>query len=337
MNILIIAPSWVGDTMMAQGLFKLLKTESPAHTIDVLAPEWTYPLVKRMPEVNDVMLSPFIHGDFKPKERYFFGVSLRTRNYEKAIVLPNTFKSAIIPWAAAIPTRTGWFGECRMGLLNDTRFLNKKKYPRMIERYLALGLLRGAPLPNPYPVPSLSVTESQQHATSQHFQLKIDQSKRILALCPGAAFGAAKCWPPNYFAELARKKQQEGYDIWLFGAKQDAWALDHIALSLNHQCEHFGGRLTLDQTVDLLSLATCIVSNDSGLMHIGAALNKPLFAIFGPTNPEFTPPLSDHAVILTTHLPCQPCGKRICPLKHHHCMIQLTPDYVLAKMREAGF
>lgn len=331
---LIVGPSWVGDTMMAQSLFKLLKSKSPA-PIDVLAPLWTAALLKRMPEVRNVILSPFEHGDLAIKKRYQFGASLREKAYSHAIILPNTFKSALIPWAANIPKRTGWMGECRLGLLNDVRLLNKRLYPLMVERYIALGMPSKTPIIRPYAFPSLSVTEAEQQTTRHAMQLTISD-KPILALCPGAAFGAAKCWPPHYFAEIAKKKRDAGYDIWLFGSKNDAWALDHIAEALKHDCQHFGGRLTLDQTVDLLSLATCIVSNDSGLMHVGAALDKPVFAIFGPTNANVTPPLSQKAVILSLTLPCQPCGKRACPLKHHHCMVQLTPDQVLLKMAKAG-
>jgi heptosyltransferase-2 len=334
-SILIVGPSWVGDTMMAQSLFKLLKMQEAVH-IDVLAPSWTHSLLKRMPEVRDALLSPFEHGDLKIKERYHFGFSLRAKKYDRAIVLPNSFKSALIPWAAKIPKRTGWIGEYRLLLLNDIRFLNRKQYPLMVERYLALGVGKNTPLSKPYPIPSLSVTKAEQKKSIQELNIHYG-AKPILALCPGAAFGSAKCWPPQYFAEIAQKKRAEGYDIWLFGATSDAWAIDYIAKALQHDCMNFSGRLTLEQTVDLLSLTSCIITNDSGLMHIGAALDKPVFAIYGPTNPAFTPPLSEKAVILSLALPCQPCGKRVCPLKHHHCMLQLTPEHLLSKMAEIGF
>jgi len=334
-SILIVAPSWVGDTMMAQSLFKLLKARGPIN-IDVLATQWIIDLVKCMPEVREVILAPYGHGDLKIKKRYALGYALREKHYDEAIVLPNTFKSAIVPWAAGIPKRTGWMGEFRFGLLNDIRYLNRKRFPRMVERYIALGLPKNAELPSSFPLPALVVDTTEAENTAALFSVT-KRSSRILALCPGAAFGSAKCWPPNYFAELAKQKHQEGYDIWLFGAKQDAAALDQIANALNHDCQHFGGKLSLKQTIHLLSLATCVISNDSGLMHVSAALDKPVFAIFGPTNPAFTPPLSDKAVVLSLNLPCQPCKEKTCPLKHHHCMVMLTPDQVLDAMRKAGY
>jgi heptosyltransferase-2 len=334
-SILIVAPSWVGDTMMAQSLFKLLKAQGPVN-IDVLATQWVIDLLKCMPEVRETILMPLEHGDLKIKKRYALGYSLREKQYDQAIILPNTFKSAIVPWAAGIPKRTGWMGEFRFALLNEIRFLNRKRYPRMVERYLALGLPKGAAIPPDYPRPKLTVDQKKAEDTAKLFNVQ-DRPKRILALCPGAAYGSAKCWPSDHFAALAKQKHQEGYDIWLFGAKQDAATLDPIATALNHECQHFGGKLTLKQTIQLLSFTTCVVSNDSGLMHVAAALDKPVFAIFGPTNPAFTPPLSDKAVILTLKLPCQPCGERTCPLKHNHCMTMLTTEQVLDAMKKAGY
>lgn len=333
--ILIVGPSWVGDTVMAQSLFKLLKSTDNTQ-IDVLAPHWSIDVLKRMPEVREAILSPFSHGELKLSARYKFGASLRKKKYKRAILLPNTFKSAIIPFAANIPIRTGWLGEYRFGLLNDIRYLDKQQYKSMVERYLALGLPPKTTLPAVFPTPSLTVTEASQHKTLSDLKMSAPKNP-VLALCPGAAFGSAKCWPPAYYADLAKQKRSEGYDIWLFGSQNDAWALDHIDKALKHHCIHFGGKLTLDQTIDLLSLATCQISNDSGLMHIGAALDIPVFVLYGPTDPTFTPPLSQKAVILSLSLPCQPCGKRICPLKHHNCMIQLTSEQVLAKMTASGF
>lgn len=332
-HILIVGPSWVGDTMMAQGLFQLLKKNNPQAKIDVLAPAWTFALLKRMQEVSEALVLPFEHGELRLKDRYQFGVSLRERHYDEAIVLPNSAKSAIIPWAARIPKRTGSLGEFRFGLLNDIRYLKQKLYPRMIEQYLALGLPAKTNLPRPLPIPSIKVSLDQQAAVLAKFNITLTDQP-ILALCPGAAFGSGKCWPPSYFAEVAKQKRALGYRIWLFGSKQDVWATNHIASELQHeQCDNWAGKLTLDDTVDLLSQSAVVLSNDSGLMHVAAALDKPIFALYGPTSPAFTPPLSNKAAIISLHLPCQPCFKRTCPLKHHHCMVQLTPDLVLEKMQ----
>lgn len=328
-SILIIAPSWVGDTMMAQPLFKLLK-ENPCD-IDVVAQAWTYDLLKFMPEIREVLLSPFGHGDLSLRERYQFGKKLKPKNYQRAIVLPNSFKSAIIPWAAEIPQRTGWLGEFRFLLLND---IHKKpeRYHRQVDRYLAL---HQGKLPREIPVPSLLVDQETQDKVLAHFNLTLKKEAPILALCPGAAYGSAKCWPKEYYAAVAKEKRKQGYEIWLFGSVNEAKALNFISEEINNDCQNFAGN-PLDQTIALLSLATCIISNDSGLMHIGAALNKPLFALFGPTNKAFTPPLSPFATVLSMDFSCQPCGKRTCPLSHHDCMVKLKPELVLERMAASG-
>lgn len=327
-KILIVGPAWVGDMVMAQCLFKLLKQQQPDVVIDVLAPAWSLPLLSRMPEVASAIVSPFGHGQFSLRERYRLGKSLRHKKYNQAIVLQNSFKSALIPFFAKIPLRTGWRREMRYGLLNDLRNLDKARYPLMIERFMALGLPAKAMLPKEYPLPALKMSpESVLTSLTKHGLSSSDL--RVLALCPGAEFGAAKRWPVEYYAAVANKKLNEGWNVWLFGSAKDAEVTERIMLLTQRRCINLAGKTTLEEAVDLLSLATIIVSNDSGLMHIGAALQKPLVVPYGPTSAAFTPPLHQQARILTLALDCQPCFQRECPLKHHHCMQQLMPEKII--------
>jgi heptosyltransferase-2 len=220
-KILIIGPAWIGDMVMAQTLFKLLKQRLPKSIIHVLAPKWTSPVLERMPEVDKVLVSPFTHGELALYKRYKLGKSLRQENYDQAIVLLNSFKSALIPFWARILRRTGWRGEMRYGLLNDIRILNKNKLPLMIQRFAALGLDKSEVLPETLPWPELMAKKNKSVA------------EKVLALCPGAEFGPAKRWPAKYFAEVANNKLAEGWQIWLFGSKNDAKIAAEIQLIMH--------------------------------------------------------------------------------------------------------
>jgi heptosyltransferase-2 len=319
MKILIIGPAWVGDMVMAQGLFRLLKQQSPEVEIDVLAPEYTRPLLERMPELHETLTLPFKHGDFLFFKRWEIGKQLRIKKYDQAIVLPNSWKSAIIPFAANIPLRTGWLGELRFGLLNDVRYLDKKKYPLMLQRFIALGLPQHATLPDKLPKPKL-ITSSIQIPPAR---------KRILAVCPGAEFGPSKRWPHEYFAEVANHYLSNHWDVWLFGSAKDHPIAEHINELTEHRCNNLCGKTSLGEAVDLLANVTLVVTNDSGLMHIAAALDKPLVAMYGSTDPSFTPPLSPLAKIAAIELPCRPCFQRECPLHHHKCMRELLPAKII--------
>jgi heptosyltransferase II len=327
-KILVVGPAWVGDMVMAQCLFKVLKQNDPSIVIDVLAPAWSLPLLARMPEVHASIVMPIGHGQFELGKRYAMGKQLRRNRYQQAILLPNSFKSALIPWFAKIPQRTGWRGEMRYVVLNDIRYLDKARYPLMIERFMALGLQPGETLPKEYPIPELQISASSQAIALANHQLAVAE-KSILALCPGAEFGPAKRWPEEYYAEVANAKLNEGWQVWIFGSPKDHDVAEKIMALTGRRCVNLCGKTKLEEAVDLLSLATTVVSNDSGLMHIAAALKKPLVAIYGPTTASFTPPLHDQAKKLTLKLDCQPCFQRTCPLKHHRCMLELKPSMVL--------
>jgi heptosyltransferase-2 len=332
-KVLIVGPAWVGDMVMAQCLFKLLKLCNPAILIDVLAPAWSLPLLARMPEVSEAIVMPIGHGQLALRERYSIGKSLRIKQYEQAIVLPNSFKSALIPWWATIPIRTGWLREMRYGVLNDVRKLDKARYPLMIEQFMALGLPVGEALPANYPLPQLDISTETRALALAKYQLTANDQP-ILALCPGAEFGPAKRWPEEYYAEVAREKLQAGWQVWIFGSPKDQPVAKRIMELTEQRCIDLTGKTRLEEAVDLLSLANAVVSNDSGLMHIAAALQKPLIAVYGPTSAAFTPPLHQQSKVLSLSLPCQPCFKRECPLQHQNCMRELQPSIILNAMAE---
>lgn len=333
---LVLGPAWVGDMVMAQSLFKAVLEQSGAETqIDVLAPGYTLPLLQRMPEVHEALTMPSIqHGELAIGKRYKAGKGLRTRQYDQVIVLPNSWKSALIPFWAKIPKRTGWVGESRFGLLNDIRRLDKAVLTSMTSQYAALAFPKGQEeaakiIPERW-WPALSVNAFDVEKTLDKFSITLDKNRPILALCPGAAFGSAKRWPEEYYAELANQMIDEGWEIWLFGSAGEKAVGNKIQSLCNNRCRDFVGTTSLPEAIDLLSVVTKVVSNDSGLMHIASALKRSVVAIYGPTPAEFAPPLAIGAKILQLDLSCRPCKQRECPLGHHHCMKMISPEEVKA-------
>ena len=332
MRTLVVAPSWIGDAVLSHPLLVRLKEREPSAAIDVLAPPWALAVFRRMPEVSQALALPFGHGELALGARRAFGRSLAA--YDAAIVLPNSWKSALVPFHAKIPKRTGYRGEFRYGLLNDVRRLDKPSLPLIAERYAALAQPADEPLRRPLPEPRLRIDPAARDATVAKFGL--DLSRPIAAFAPGAEYGPAKRWPATHFAELGRILIDRGYQVWLFGSAKDAEITREISLSLGRGSGRgtidLAGRTTLDEAIDLLSLAARVVTNDSGLMHVAAALDRPMAALFGSSSPAFTPPLSKHARVITLQLSCSPCFARVCPLGHTHCLVQLEPARVLASL-----
>lgn len=329
MNILIIGPSWVGDMVMAQTLLQCLKQCHPGCAIDVLAPEWSRPILERMPEVRQALSFPLGHGALELATRRRIGKSLAGQ-YDQAILLPNSLKSALVPFFAGIPKRTGWKGELRYGLLNDIRILDKERYPLMIERFMALAFEPGAELPKPYPRPALQIDAQSRDAALAAFGLSLDRP--VLALCPGAEFGEAKRWPSEHYAKVAELKVRAGWQVWIFGSKNDHPVGEDIRSrlipGLREESVNLAGETSLAEAIDLLSCASAVVSNDSGLMHVAAALNRPLVAVYGSTSPGFTPPLAEQVEIVRLGLECSPCFDRTCRFGHYNCLGQLKPRLV---------
>jgi heptosyltransferase-2 len=322
---LVVAPSWVRDAVLSHPLLVRLKERDPEVSIDVLAAPWALPVYRRMPEVADTIALPFGHGDLKLGERRRFAKGLP--DYERAVVLPNSWKSALVPWHAGIPQRTGYRGEMRYGVLNDVRVLDEEALPLIVERYAALAQPAGESLHRPLPEPRLAIDESARRATLAKFGLATD--KRVAVFAPGAEYGPAKRWPARHFASLAASLIGRGYQVWLMGSKKDADVTAEIQELCGSACVDFAGRTSLDEAIDLMSFADRVVTNDSGLMHIAAALDRPTAALFGSSSPAFTPPLSSKARVITLRLACSPCFARTCPLGHTNCLVTLEPARVL--------
>ena len=291
----------------------------------MLAPPWALPVYRRMPEVAQVHALPFGHGDLKLGARRAFAKALP--RYDRAIVLPNTFKSALIPWHAGIAVRTGYRGEMRYGLVNDMRRLDEDALPLIVERYAALAEAPGEGPRRPLPEPRLAVDEASRRTTLAKFGL--DTARPVTVLAPGAEYGPAKRWPARHFAALARELAARGHQVWLLGSQKDAAITAEVRVLSGGACEDFAGRTSLDEAIDLMSFASHVVTNDSGLMHVAAALDRPTTALFGSSSPAFTPPLSARARVISLKLSCSPCFQRVCPLGHTNCLVTLEPARVL--------
>ena len=315
--------------MLSHPMLVRLKERDPSGRIDVLAPPWVLPVYHRMPEVSGAIAQPFGHGDLKLGERRQFAKTLAA--YDRAIVLPNSWKSALIPWHAGIKQRTGYIGEARWGLLNDARPLDKKGLPLIVERYAALAQPAREEFRRPLPAPRLTVNDAQRNATLRELNLSVDRPVAVFA--PGAEYGPAKRWPAAHFAALARQLAARGLQVWLLGSKKDVEVTSRIQGLCDNLCRDLAGRTTLDQAIDLMSFASRVVSNDSGLMHIAAALDRPMAAIFGSSSPSFTPPLSENARVIYLGISCSPCFKRECPYGHLDCLVRIKPEQVLESLK----
>jgi heptosyltransferase-2 len=340
-KILILGPAWVGDMVLAQSLFKTLKINHPNCIIDVAAPAWTLPLLARMPEVHKAIALPFNHGELAFFERIKFGKSLKNKGYTQSIILTNSFKSALLPFAAGIKKRTGFLGEMRYGLINDVRPLDKTKLVKTVERFVALGLDKDEALPKTLPNPQLSASLQTSWILASRAGVlnkinSLDNKTKILGLCPGAEYGAAKRWPAEYYAEVANAALQKGWQVLLFGSDKDMPVTAQINQLTRNKCVDLAGKTKLGEAIDLMSICDIVISNDSGLMHIAAALNKKLIAIFGSSDPYHTPPMHPQAVIEYLALDCSPCFKRVCPLQKSSeklkCLKKIKPSHIISKL-----
>jgi heptosyltransferase-2 len=330
--VLVVGPSWVGDMVLSQSLFRLLKERNPTAAIDVLAPGWSLPIVARMPEVREGIPAGTGHGEFGLGRRRQTGRELRGR-YRQSIVLPRSFKSALVPWFARIPRRTGFRGEHRFGLINDMRPFDPDVLDKTIKRFMALGVDSGEPLPEP-PEPALAVSAQNQERFAAAHGLRLDRP--VIGMMPGAEFGPSKCWPVEHFAALARMLIADGYRVWLLGSAKDGNAGSQVSAraSAGEDLVDLCGKTSLADAIDVLALTEQVVTNDSGLMHVAAAVGVHVHAMYGPTSPFFVAPLTDRKDIYFLELDCSPCRQRVCPLGHHNCLRQIAPADVLARLRE---
>ncbi len=327
-KILVMGPSWVGDMVLAHSLFQILKQQDPHVQIDVAAPAWTLPLLDRMPEVTGKIALPFKHGQLSLMERIQFGKRLKSNHYSQSISLVNSLKSAILPFVAGIKKRTGFLGELRYGLLNDIRPLDKSLLPKTVDRFVALGINNNQTLP-PIPQPKLIADNHNAIQSLKNLGIELSSSK-VLGLCPGAEYGEAKRWPAAYYAEVAIYAIENGWQVLLFGSEKDIPVTQEINQITQSRCIDLGGKTKLGDAIDIMSLCATVISNDSGLMHVAAALDKKLIAIYGSSDPYHTPPMHPEAVIEYLDLACSPCFKRKCPLGHLNCLHGIKPEAINA-------
>jgi heptosyltransferase-2 len=343
-KILVVGASWVGDMLMAQSLFILLKRTRPDCHITVLAPAWTKPLLARMPEVDETLELPFDHGELKLGARRRFGKSLASAGYTHAIVLPNSFKSALIPRFAGIKQCIGWRGEARGLLLNDCRYLDKAKYPRMVERFAALAFPANKKLPDQIPDPRLLVSRPMVDKALAKFGIETTGGwpKRLIAICPGAEFGASKQWPADHFSMTSARLVADGWRVVIMGSAGDAAIAEEIYEGIEKRvghpltdcCFNLTGKTSLAEAIDLMAACTLALSNDSGLMHVASAVDLSVVALYGSTSSDFTPPLASISRVLTTPIDCRPCFDRECRFGHKRCMTEIEPHRAVAAVLE---
>ena len=333
-RILVVAPSWIGDAVLSHSLLARLARRTPAPPIDVFAPGWVLPVYRRMPEVADTIENPFRHGELALAARYRLGRKLARRGYASAYVLPNSLKSALVPWFAGIPARIGYKGEMRYGLLTDRRHLNKQALPLMVDRFAWLAQAANTGLSRPLSNPRIRVDTTESAAMLERHELPVQA--RVACFCPGAEYGPAKRWPTKHFASLAKQLVDRGFSVLLLGSAADKPVGDEIVRASGGAAQNLCGTTSLDDAIILLSAAELVITNDSGLMHVAAALDRPTVAIYGSSSPAFTPPLSDLARVVQLDLPCSPCFSRTCPLQHFDCMLKLGPEKVMETIKAVG-
>jgi heptosyltransferase-2 len=315
--------------VMAQSLFKLLEQQSPQDSIDVVAPGWSLPILQRMPEVREAHALNVGHGEGGLSKRYQLGKKLRTQNYLQAIVLPRSYKSALVPFFAKIPRRTGFRGEFRFGILNDIRAFDSKTLDQTVKRFSYLGLEQNSDKARVYQ-PSLNV--DKENAQRCMTELDLDSDKFTVALLPGAEYGPAKQWPASHFGDLIKKIDQAGAQAWLIGSAKDREIAQQMIELGGGAGVNLCGNTQLVDAVDLIAQADVAVTNDSGLMHIASAVGTRVIAIYGSSSPEFTPPLTNDAVINWLRLDCSPCFQRHCKFGHYNCLNQISVESIFKQL-----
>jgi heptosyltransferase-2 len=336
-RILIIAPNWIGDAVMSQPLLANLKVIYPQSQIEVLASPWVAPIYRACTEVHQVIEAPLEHKQLQWRLRKQLAKQLELNQYDACFVLPNSLKSALIPWLANIPLRIGYRGEMRFGLINLALDNPSKIHrPPMANHYLALCnvINHAKEIDTNKPAdPKLNISLIAKASIGAKLQALSISEKSIYVFCPGAEYGTTKRWPTEHFAILAQQliAREPDAHVILLGSKSDHTLGEQIISKSTNtsQIQNWCGDTSLDEAIALIGMSKVLVSNDSGLMHIGAALKVPQVAIFGSSDPHHTPPLSERAEVIWLNLPCSPCHKRACPLGHLKCLKDILPATVL--------
>ena len=331
--ILVVPYMWIGDFVRCHSVIKLLKARYPRRPVDVLTSTLCAPLLDYMPGVRKGIVCDLPRKRLALARHRALAARLAAEHYGSSLVMPRTWKSALAPFLAGIPERTGFAGEVRFGLLNDIRF-GERQLPRMIDRCGALTLPKGAPLPADWPKPELNVP-AQEAAEWRATRGLPDDGRPVVAFAPGAV-GPSKRWPVAYFAELAQKLTAQGLAVWVLGSPTETPLATEIAAAAG-PAAHSLTSPDLRNAVLALKLASAMVSNDSGLVHVSAAIGTPTVGIFGPTSPWHWAPLNPLAAVIETKtdVPCRPCHKPTCRLIHHRCMIDIPAAQVLTAVHRA--
>ena len=347
MRTLVVAPQWIGDAVMSEPLLAALAARGEQLTVAALP--WVAPVYRAMPQVGTVLEWPFAHGRLDWAKRRHIARGLRGQ-FDGAYVLPNSLKSALIPFLARVPQRHGYFGEGRWLLLNR-RLDNGAKRPPMVEFYLALAgartsavaghdrpaEARNKPAPTPAPAPRLSL---DANARAQATQRAGVSEGGYWVFAPGAEYGPAKCWPAEHYATLARALfEQSGAPVLLLGSPKESALCESIAAAATPACRVLAGKTSLIEAMALIAGSSGMVSNDSGLMHVGAAFGIPQVGLFGSTSPLHTPPLNPRAQVLwlkdELKLDCAPCFERSCRFGHTRCLVEIAPARAQAALTRA--
>jgi len=314
---------------MTEPLLRRLAARGERLTVGALP--WVAPVYRAMPQVDEIIEFPFQHGGLQFKARRAIARQIEGR-FDTAYVLPNSLKSALLPFLASIPKRVGYLGEARVGLLTH-RLKNPGDKAPMVAFYSALS---GAKEGLTDDRPQLQLPAAQIDAAVAALEL---QPGGYYAFAPGAEYGPAKRWPAIHFAELARTLDRPTV---LLGSGKEADLCQEIAGAAGHAtCLNLAGKTPLLQAFALIAAARAVISNDSGLMHVAAAFGVPQVAVFGSSSPLHTPPLSDKAQVVWLKqdpayqppLDCSPCFQRECPLGHTRCLYDVTPERVGALLR----
>lgn len=314
---------------MAQALYKALQSDSTSAQIHVVAPEWSRPLLARMPEVSMVHSLDVAHGEFGLVKRRHLGKQLRSERFSQAIVLPRSFKSALVPWFASIPKRVGDIGEFRHGLLTHTFTSNKdKKIPSVCNYLRYINIQSDIALVKKQYFPELSVDQANQSKVLGNNAIANDVP--LVACMIGAEYGPSKQWPVEHFASLISMLKQQGVNVCLLGSAKDVQVGQQIESLCNKSVFNLCGKTSLLDVIDILAACNVAISNDSGLMHIAAAVDTPVVGIYGATTPSYTPPLHTKAKSFYVKLACSPCWQRTCQYNHYRCLKDIMPQDVYA-------
>jgi heptosyltransferase-2 len=330
--LLIVPYMWIGDFVRCHTVVRLLQARFPGRAIDVLTTKMVAPLLDYMPGVRKGIVWDLPRGRLAYAEHRALAERLRREAYGQALVMSRKWKAALAPFLAGIPVRTGFVGEARFGLLNDVR-RGERKLARMVDQCAALALPRDASLPAELPLPHLVVPREEISDWRQRRGLA--ESRPAAAFAPGAV-GPSKRWP--FFTELAKRLAAEGFSVWVLGGPQETPLAREIVAAGGREVHDLTGS-DLREAILALAAAQVAVSNDSGLLHVAAALGTPSIGIFGPTSPALWAPLNPLAAVIetTTDVPCRPCHKPECRFGHHRCMREIEPERVAAAVRAVGF